>query len=88
MNYALRLAGDAVVDLRALAPWLAEDVLDEVESIARDPGTVRVDSQGEFVHDFERGSGAERVIVFLRLHRDDQAGLITILAIAACARPR
>lgn len=87
MSYALRLAGDATSDLRGLDSWLQEEVLDELESLLEAPTVLGMDEQGEAVHDFERGAGDQRHIVFVRLHRDDARQLLTVLAIAATPRP-
>jgi hypothetical protein len=87
VSYALRLAGDAISDLRMLETWLQEAVLDELDALAAEPSVLRSNAQGEAVHDFERGAADNRHVVFLRLQRDDAQRLLTVLAIAACRRP-
>ncbi len=87
MNYAWRLAGDAIADLRELDPWLQEDVLDELEQLSANPFGLRVDPAGFAAHDFERGTAGFSRIVFLRLHRDDTRRVLSVLGIAESPRP-
>lgn len=87
MSYAVRLAGDVIADLRQLDPQLQEDVLDELDSLANGPESLRTDASGEAIFDFARGEGAARHVIFLRLHRDDVNRVLTVLAIAAAHRP-
>ena len=83
MSYALRIAGDAIVDLRQLDASLQEDVLDELDKIADSPTRLRTDSLGEAVHDFDCRPQESAYIVFLRLHVDHLARVLTVLSIYA-----
>lgn len=83
MSYGLHLAGDAIADLRTLDPWLQEEVLDELELLLATPSRLRADATGRAVHDFDRRRGGKRYVVFLRLHRDDQRQLLSLIAIAS-----
>jgi hypothetical protein len=86
VSYGLRIAGDAIADLRALEPWLQEEVLDELEWLAAAPAQLRVDRSGRAVQDFERTASGKRHVIFLRLHRDAQAQIITLVAVADAVR--
>lgn len=63
MSYSLRLAGDAAADLRTIDPSLGEQVLDELEILANEPGRLRFDSAGEATYDFSRElAGIEHLV--------------------------
>jgi len=87
VSYALRLAGDAVADLRALPATLAEEVLDELESLVEEPIRLRLSADQEAVWDMDRRVGEVRHIVFIRLHCDRQNKKLTVLAIVDHQRP-
>ena len=88
MSWALRIAGDAIADLRSLDFWLQEEVLDEIDRLCHDPPRPRPSSRtGEIIRDFERTSGGVRQVVFLRLTRDEAKETLMVLGIAAIARP-
>ena len=88
MSYAWQIAGDAIADLRALEPWLQEEVLDEFERLTADPSGLRVDAGSFAVHDFERVIADAARLVFLRLYRYDAKRVLSILGIARYARLR
>jgi hypothetical protein len=87
VSYTLRLAADAIVDLRELDPWLQEETLDELETLLADPAQLRTDHHGEAVHDFDRRLGDTRHVIFIRLHRDSARQLLSVLAIIDHKRP-
>jgi hypothetical protein len=87
VSYGLRIARDAIEDLRMLQPWLQEEVLDELELLAADPSRLRVDVDGRAAHDFERVDGGIRHVVFLRVLRDDPRTLLILLGLGMYARP-
>jgi len=86
VSYAVHLAGDAIVDLQTLEPWVQEEVIDELDLLAEDPMRLHPDHDGNAVHDFERTVGGLRHVLFLRVHRDERRRLLTVSAIVD--RPR
>jgi hypothetical protein len=87
VSFALRLAGDAAVDLAALDPWVGEESVDELDRLTADPSRLRPDAQGEAVFDFERETAGIRHAVFVRIHIDNARLMLTILSIRDVVRP-
>lgn len=89
MSYALAIAGDARPDLRALDPWLQEEVLDELEVLADDPTVLPTPSPGsDIVYGFSRSSGGTKHYVAVTLSRSDAARTLTALGITYRHHPQ
>lgn len=87
MSYALKIAGDAIADLRELDPVLQEYVLDELERLLAATSRQRVDRDGHAVLDFERTVSGHAYVVFMRLHIDVSRRLLTLLSVVALPHP-
>jgi hypothetical protein len=84
VSYALTIAGDALADLRALEPWLQEEVLDELELLADDPLLAETLPPGiDSIYSFIRttANGARHHVV-VTLFRSAVHSTISLLGIA------
>lgn len=82
MSYSFTIAGDARADLRALEPWLQEEVLDELELLAADPMLLGDhEPGGDLVYAFNRERGRAKHYVVLTLTRSDVNQTLTVLGI-------
>ena len=82
MSYSFAIAGDARADLRALDPWLQEEILDELESLAADPSLLATtEPGGDLVYAFSRVTGGAKHYVSLTLTRNDVNQTLTVLGI-------
>ena len=82
MSYALAIAGDARHELRALDPWLKEEVFDELETLAGDPTVLPTLGPGsDLVYGLSRISGGTKHYVAVTLSRNDVTRTLTALGI-------
>jgi hypothetical protein len=88
VSWGLRIAGDALADLKALDIWLQEEGLDELELLCANPPSPRPGArEPSIVHDFERTAAHVRHVVFIRLLRNDSTSTLSVVAIADSPRP-
>ena len=88
MSYALAIAGDARPDLRALDPWLQEELLDELDVLAADPTVLPNPPPGsDILYGFCRVSGSTKYYVVVTLSRDDTTRTLTALGISHRTQP-
>jgi hypothetical protein len=80
----LHLAADALADLQRLEPWLAEEVLDELERLVSTPELIgpALPDWGH-VHVLTRSQAGRLHVVTLILDRNDARGLLTLLGVQA-----
>lgn len=86
MSYVYELNDDARTNLRQLDPWVAEQVLDELETMIASPGA-RLRTAGGFVYDFVRERNQQRIYVFLTVEHDPARSMLRITSIGSHARP-
>jgi hypothetical protein len=86
VSYTYDLADHALTQFRALDPWLAEEVLDEMEILAHEEPSNLRRSSGGFVHDFVRQHGADSVYVFLTVIPDTRNQVLRIANIGLYVR--
>jgi hypothetical protein len=87
VSWGYRLTGDALADLRGLSVFLQEDVLDELDQLSEHQPPA-IPGPAEFIHDFERRSReGKRLVVFLRVLREDARRTLTVLGIGAATAP-
>ena len=88
MSYAPAIAGDARPDVRALDPWLQEELLDELEVLAGDPTVLPNPADGsDFLYGFSRVAGATKHYVAVTLSRNDSSQTLTVLGISHRSQP-
>ena len=79
MSYVPRLAPKAGAICSQLEPWLAEEVLDELDRLAEKPETlVQRGVLPGLVHDFERTRELKRHYVCMVLDRDHVNQTLTV----------
>ena len=87
MSYSYELADRALTQFRAQEPWIAEEILDELELLATtDLSTIRKSSAG-FVHDFVRPHKGGKFYVFLTIVADHRNRLLQVANIGIYIRP-
>jgi hypothetical protein len=87
VSYSLSVAPDARDALADLDPWLAEEVLDEIELLLLDPGTLRLRA-GEVlaVHDFVREFAGTMHYVFLVVRPSSSEKKLDVISIGHVCR--
>ena len=71
MSYSLSVAPKARTSLATLDPWLAEETLDEIESLLADPHNHGISADGTIaVYDFVRCIGDKAHYLFLTVRVD------------------
>lgn len=70
MTYSYEFTEPALKQFQQLEPWLAEETLDELETLAVVSPTAHRRLTNRFVHDFVRIRGASTLYVFLTIVRD------------------
>ena len=84
MSWGLRLAGDAIADLRDLEIWLQEEVLDELDRLIDDPAMLsQRRTTPTVVFDFTRDRAGDRHYVFVRLNVDEARHQVRVLGISS-----
>ena len=86
MSYAPAFTEQARADLRRMEPWLQEETLDELESLAANPPTPRHRHLAASVYDFVRERGGVRFYVSLTVAVDAKAQVLTVTEIGLYAR--
>jgi hypothetical protein len=81
VSYGFALAGDAIADLRALEPWLQEEVIDQMELLAADPTGLEGEDDDTVAYTFVCTDRHGLHQVSLTLARNDAARRLTLLGI-------
>jgi hypothetical protein len=76
----------ALRQFQQLEPWLGEDTIDELESLAAAPAVDRLWSPTGFVHDFVRTQGSATNYVFLTILPDVAANKLRITSVGLYTR--
>lgn len=87
MSYAYAFGEEAMAQFRRLDPWLAEETLDELDLLLKDPPLSRRRIAGGFVHDFVRQRTSDVVYVFLTIAPDTRRKILNIRSIGVYSRP-
>lgn len=87
MSYVYELNDDARTNLRQLDPWVAEQVLDELETLVAVQSEERPRTTGGFVYDFIRDTNQQRIYIFLTVEHDPARNLLRITSIGSWSRP-
>lgn len=87
MSYSLSVEPEARAALTNLDPWLAEETLDEIELLLRNPEGIHLRA-GETVavHDFVRTSEGATHYVFLVVRPVRQEARLEVLSIGSVRR--
>lgn len=82
MSYGLGMSADATRQFKATDPWLAEEILDELEGIVHDPSGLPPSSGDSFVkYRFSRWAGLGYYHITLTLLCNDGARRLTLVDI-------
>ena len=86
VSYSYDLTDRAVSQFSALDPWIAEEILDEMEILVRVAPAEFRRSSGGFVHDFVRERDRDTVYVFLTIVSDSPLQLLHLANIGVYIR--
>ena len=86
MSYTYEFGEAALAQFRALDPWLAEETLDELESLLQNPPLTRRRIAGMVVHDFSRIRGTDIAYVFLTIVVNRERSVLYIRSVGSYSR--
>jgi hypothetical protein len=79
--YAYEFTRQAMAQFQHLDPWLAEETLDELETLTKSPLSARMKSPAGAVHDFTRNRDRQTLYVFLTVTAYPDRQLLRVTSI-------